>query len=296
MSPAFDSAVAIRVGQALISAGNALPQAVPLTLALVGLTACLAVAARRVVGRGGVALRLPDSPSPLIRRAAAAVAAVEYNPPLWTALGGNVGTIFGNLIMTLRGHPPLETTRTTVLLPDGGSVGLDWVARSAADATASPEVIVVVQHGLCGSAESVYIKELAHVVGTLPSCPVLLSRGLSHPALPSVYRHSTRVNGIDTESWLLRADTKGPPVVASRRVDLAGLWRHGPHLCQRVHSSTDHRLGRGDPACATSVPISAPGLCRVFPGLIPPWQVRWRARSGRGRAVRGRNAGASVGL
>lgn len=118
--------------------------------------------------RGGVKIHLPPSPSPVMERAADAVRGVTYNPPLWAALGGNICTVVGNVIMKLRtfGSQRLDITRTFVPLADGATVGLDWVTRPAAHATAPPEVVVIIQHGICGSTESVYVQELLHMLAS----------------------------------------------------------------------------------------------------------------------------------
>jgi hypothetical protein len=103
---------------------------------------------------------LPANPSPLVTRLAAAVESHAFSAPVWATLGGNIVTVLGGLALARRGMPDLDTTRTDLVVKDGGTVGLDWV-RASASASAAQQRSV--QHKRPNMAPSL-------------ACPPLTSR------------------------------------------------------------------------------------------------------------------------
>eukprot|EP00041_Stephanoeca_diplocostata_P028667 m.826402 g.826402 ORF g.826402 m.826402 type:complete len:394 (-) comp23411_c0_seq6:2482-3663(-) len=98
------------------------------------------------------------------------VANYHYSPPLWCLLdgSGNIVTLLGSILdriyMSMNGV--IDFKRELLQLYDGGTIGLDWdQVNSSSDDATDPgediEAVVVVQHGLCGSSQSVYVQNLA---------------------------------------------------------------------------------------------------------------------------------------
>lgn len=76
---------------------------------------------------GHAQVLLPNAPSPLVQRLAKEIESHTFTAPPWAALGGNVVTVLGGMMLAMRKMPDVEATRTSVSLKDGGTVGLDWV-------------------------------------------------------------------------------------------------------------------------------------------------------------------------
>ena len=154
-------------------------------------------------------------------------------------------TIFPSL--PLPRAPSLELTRCTLDLPDGDKTVVDWLANSP-DRTAETPILVVL-HGLEGSAESPYVRYLLEAAanqGWLAAVLHFRDCGDYRNILPRRY-HAGETNDVRHFLNKLRTDGHEGPIVAvgyslGGNVLLKYLGEDGPTTPLHAAAAVSDRL------------------------------------------------------
>lgn len=146
----------------------------PIILAL-----CVVLAYTYLRSDASTELRHASVPSASSRRASSKFASRTYSDSPWTRVvpwayvRGSVHTVIHYLARKVR-DVHVEYRREEFKLKDGGTIGLDWAVRND-EKVKKPTVVI--HHGLCGDAESVYVKHLVGKLCDKYNVVVLIARG-----------------------------------------------------------------------------------------------------------------------
>ena len=92
--------------------------------------------------------------------------------PAWWLPGPHLQAVGARL---LRGHGGVEIERERLELADGDFLDLDWITEAAGFRPSEDTPIVIVLHGLEGSAASDYVHEMVRTLARLGLASVTLN-------------------------------------------------------------------------------------------------------------------------
>jgi len=175
----------------------------------------------------------------------------EFRPARW-AQGPHAQTLGARL---LRGGQDPLLERERLWTPDGDFLDLDWGPDPAPDAP-----IVLVMHGLEGSAKRRYMRNMARELVGVGIRPVALNfRGCSgEPNRALHYYHSGKTDDPDFVLRTLRAR------YPTRRFGALGFSLGGNMLLKLLGERSDGGRGLVDAAVAISVPYDLAAGCELL--------------------------------
>jgi predicted alpha/beta-fold hydrolase len=177
----------------------------------------------------------------------------DYRPPFWYR-GRHLQTLWGPLFRHWR-RPALRRERLHT--PDGDFVDLDWLADAPARGP-----LVLILHGLEGSARSHYARGLLRGAGALGWRPVVMhfrSCGGEVNRLPKLY-HSGETSDLE---WVIGEVARRE---AAARIGVVGISLGGNVALKWLGEQGDRAPSEVAAAAAISTPFDLAACARVLDG------------------------------